>query len=328
MNASPLSVETRAAVLYITLDTPACAVNIFTHQAAVQLLAILGAVEPGVRAVVFRSAKADSFINGASLMLGSAVSKPDDLPRLTEPIRRAYQALGELRVPTIAAMRGSCYGCGVELSLRCRYRVAGDSYDAHLRMTEIADYLLIPTFGSTQALPRLLGLERATDFLLWGDTWPAREALAKGLLDGCFSDGEFDAAVEHVATDLAVRGSSALLAVPKQPPDIDVKAFGERTRARIAGLPPAYRDVYGACYALMERAALKETPDAADYEAEVLASGLSILSPASKASVAFFFVRQLGEQVSLRGARPPRSTVRVGCDSRFEGPRFFRETPL
>jgi len=324
MKAQPLSTETSDGVLTITLDTPACPVNIFTHEAAVQLLGIVGGIDTRrTRAVIFRSAKPHSFVNGASLMLASAVGKPEDLTRLTAPIRQAYRALGDLPIPTIEAIRGSCYGCGVELALRCKFRVAGDSYDAHFYMTEIADYLLVPTFGSTQYLPRMLGLESATNFLLWGERWPARRALEHGLIDGCFSDGELDAAAQQVARDLARDGTSPLLRVRGAPARSDVEAFGKRTRERIDRLPPEYRGVYATCYALIERAVLKDTLDAEDLEAEVQASARSVVAPISKASVGFFFVRQLNEQVSLRGAPAP-STFHVRCDMSAEAPRYFR----
>jgi enoyl-CoA hydratase/carnithine racemase len=194
MRAQPLSSEVRGGVLCITLDTPACPVNIFSHQAAVLLLASLDEIDDGVRAVVLQSGKPGSFVNGVGLMLASAVARPDDVPRLTATIRQAYQALGDLKIPTVAAIRGNCYGCGVELIAKCRYRVAADGYDTHFYMTELADYLFVPTFGGTQVLPRLLGLESATDFVLWGQRWSASDALARGLLHGVYPDDTFDEA--------------------------------------------------------------------------------------------------------------------------------------
>jgi enoyl-CoA hydratase/carnithine racemase len=319
-----LSTSLREGVLYVTLDTPACSVNIFTHAAALELLSILENLDPAARALVFRSAKPHSFVNGASLMLASAVSKPEDLPRLTAPIRRAYDALGALPIPTLAAVRGSCYGCGVELTLRCRFRVAGDSHDAQFYMTEVADYLLVPTFGSTQYLPHVLGLEAATDFLLWGERWSGSEALSRGLVSGCLPDSEFDFAVERIATDLARRGESPLLRSSVPRAATDVRALGARTRERIRHLPPAYRGVYETCYSLMEQAALKRTLDAAGFQDEVMASGRSIMAPISKASVAFFFVRQLNEQVVTRGTED-QSTFRVACDTSAEPVRFLRQ---
>lgn len=322
MSQRHLSVEVRAGILYVTIDTPACRVNIFGPQAAVELLELLGAIDANVRALVLKSAKPSSFINGASLMLGSAVSKPEDLPRLTAPLRKAYDALRDLRIPTLAAMRGNCFGCGVELALRCRYRVGGDSYDAHVYMPEVVDYLLVPAFGATQSLPRVVGLEAATDLLLWGHRWPARVAVERGLLHACFSDAEFDDAVSRVATDLAEHGLSSALAEHPGPPAVDVRAFGERTRARIGQLPPAYRAVYADCYALMESAVEGRLPEAQGFDDEVLASGRTAATPTSKAAVGFFFVRQSAEQVCLRDV-PDLAQARIGCDPASDGARFL-----
>ncbi len=329
MSARSLSTELRGGVLYVTFDTPACPVNIFSHATAVELLAILEGIEderrgqrgdPGVRALVFRSGKADSFVNGASLMLASAVSSEQDLPRLTATIRRAYKAIGDLTIPTIAAIRGNCFGCGVEFSLRFRYRVAADAFDTQFYMTEIADYLLVPTFGSTQILPHVLGVREATSFLVWGERWSARQALAKGLLAACYADAEFDASVERFAEEVASGAG------PERRPDVrdapaDVEAFARETRARIAGLPPAYRGVYETCFRLIEGAALRPALGAEHFEEEVRESGRSIMNPMSKAAVSLFFVRQLGDQVCLRGARE-RSEFRVRCDG--EGAAFLR----
>ena len=65
-------------------------------------------------------------------------------------------------------MQGNCYGCGVELALRCDHRVAADSADTHFYMTEINDYLFVPIFEATMRLPLLLGLENATRLLREG----------------------------------------------------------------------------------------------------------------------------------------------------------------
>jgi enoyl-CoA hydratase/carnithine racemase len=167
--AEPLRAEWAADVLTIRIDTPGCDVNIFSHRAAVQLVEILDGVDPdAVRAIVLRSDKPGSFVNGVGLMLANAVQAPEDVARLTEPVRRAYQKLADAPVPTIAALQGNCFGCGVELSLMCDYRVAQRSWDTQLYMTEIADYLFVPCFGGTQNLPQLLGLRAATELLLWG----------------------------------------------------------------------------------------------------------------------------------------------------------------
>jgi enoyl-CoA hydratase/carnithine racemase len=324
MSPQPLSAEQRSGVLYITFDTPGCPVNIFSQQAALQLLGLLEGLDATVRVVVLRSAKPDSFINGVGLMLASAVSKPEDVPRLTSTVRRAYRAVAELAVPTVAAIRGNCYGCGVELATRFRYRIAADSCDTHFYMTEVADYLFIPTFGGTQYLPRILGLESATEFLLWGQRWSAREATERGLLHGCFPDDSFDDAVERIVGDLSRHGKSDALLPPRHMPSTEIEGHGRHTRERIRRLPPTYRPVYETCYELVAKAAVKETAEEADFDAEMLASGRSLMTAVSKAAVGFFFVHQLCEQVCLRGAREQK-TFHLCFDSSQPGPRFVRE---
>ena len=179
-----------------------------------------------IRAVVLRSGKLGSFMNGVQLMLAGTVKSVDEAARLTAPVAEAYRALRTCPVPTVAAIRGNCYGCGVELTLQCRYRVASDERDTHFYMTELADYLLIPTFGSTQDLPRLLGLEGAVEFLLWGRRWPARRAFERGLVDGCFDPDAFDREVDAFVDGLpAARQEERTTSHP--PADVRARARGD-----------------------------------------------------------------------------------------------------
>jgi 3-hydroxyacyl-CoA dehydrogenase/enoyl-CoA hydratase/3-hydroxybutyryl-CoA epimerase len=148
----------RQGVLHLTLDSPG-AVNVFSRDVASMLCDQLQDLDRGaVRAVVLESGKPGSFVNGVGLMLAGSVRAVEDAVRLTGPVRDAYRALRDCPVPTVSAIRGNCFGCGVELALQCQYRVASDERDTRFYMTEVADYLMIPTFGATQDLPRLLGL--------------------------------------------------------------------------------------------------------------------------------------------------------------------------
>src|SRR5207245_10971413 len=97
-------------------------------------------------------------------------------------LRRCYERLAAAPVPTIAAIEGNCYGCGLELALACDYRIARDSYDTHFYMPELRDYAFIPLFGATQRLARLLGLRRAMEVLL-GERLAGRRAARLGRLD-------------------------------------------------------------------------------------------------------------------------------------------------
>jgi enoyl-CoA hydratase/carnithine racemase len=299
--------DLRRGVLSLTLDTPG-AVNVITRDAAAALRDCLLEVDPAVvRAVVLRSGKPGSFVNGASLMLAGTVKSVEDAARLTGPVRDAYRAIRDCPAPTVCAIRGNCYGCGVELALQCQYRVASDERDTHFYMTELADYLLIPTFGATQDLPRLLGLEGATDFLLWGERWPARRAFDRGLVDACFDPDVFEQEIETFVDAVTRPGGNPPRPTRRASTASELDGIRARTSERIRRLPPAYRELYATCFELMT-AAFTQGGDGREREA--VAAVHSALKPQSKAATPFFFLRQMGRSLALAGCpEETRKTV-------------------
>ena len=310
MNADqrPFGVLLRDGVLELTLNTPACSHNILSRDAADQLCRILSETDPQrVAVIVIRSGKPNSWINGVGLLMAGTARDPEDIPAMTEGVTRAYRALRDFPVPSVAVIEGNCYGCGVEFALHCDYRLGCESYDTHFYMTELADYLFIPAFGASQDLPRLLGLEAATDLLLWGERWSARQAAERGLIDHCFDAQTFNNQVAKFVADLAAK--------PRKRPITLRESYGptqeahrSATHKRIDALPPAYQAVYRDAYSLMVRAAKATAPSPSDYAAELRACGESVVRPIAKASVAFFFIRQLATHYCLRGYQLPETT--------------------
>lgn len=299
MSKRPFSVREADGVLELTLDTPGADFNILNQEAATQLLEVLGGADPArLAAVVIRSAKPGSFINGVGLMMAGMAQLPDDAARVSDGVQRAYRALRDFPVPTIAAIQGNCYGCGVEFSLHCDYRVAADTYETHFYMTEIADYLFVPVFGSSQDLPHLVGLESATDLLLWGERWSAREAARRGLVDRCVDEGGLDAEIARLVARLRERPAKRALPPPVWGPEHDEHA--RKVRARVATLPPRYQELYGECYDLLAHAMRRPHLTEDDYQLEIDACGRSVIQPIAKAALSFFFVRQLALHTCMR----------------------------
>ncbi|MFW6086037.1 MAG: enoyl-CoA hydratase/isomerase family protein [Myxococcota bacterium] len=297
----PFRSSVDGGVFTAVLDTPGCDVNIFSQEAALQLLELTRAArEGGAEAFVLRSSKPGSFINGVGLMMASTVRRPEDVGELTEVIRAAYRALEDLPMPTIAAVQGNCFGCGVELSLRCDHRVAERSWDTQFYMTEVADYLFVPCFGGTQHLPRLLGLEKATDFLLWGERWSADAARQHGLVDDCFEAEGFDAELAGFLDAVRTARRTPRPRGPRFGPAEET--LEKRTDACIEALPESYQPVYRACFDRMLRGARADVLEAADFEEERLAAGRSVGTEQSKSAQSFFFIRQLAERRTLRHA--------------------------
>jgi enoyl-CoA hydratase/carnithine racemase len=88
--------------------------------------------------------------------------------------------LQDLPQPSIAALNGLAYGGGLELALAFTFRIAAPA--AALCMVEVT-LGLIPSYGGTQTLPRLIGQGRALEMMLTGDPMSAEEALRIGLVN-------------------------------------------------------------------------------------------------------------------------------------------------
>lgn len=114
-------------------------------------------------------------------------------------------AVSRLRVPVVAAIRGSCRSVGLELALACDIRLAtGDSTFA---ISDVVDGSL-PMWGGTQRLPRAVGSGRATWMLMTGETVDSRTGEVWGLVHELVED--LDGAVAQVLEQLAGTGPLAL----------------------------------------------------------------------------------------------------------------------
>jgi enoyl-CoA hydratase/carnithine racemase len=161
------------------------------------------AADAGVKAVVVTG-------NEKALAAGADVSQftePGAAPRITAAFRGAFDALGSIPRPVIAAIEGFALGGGFELALACDLRVAGDK--ARLGFPEI-QLGIFPGAGGTQRVARLIGPARAKELVWSGRHVKADEALALGLVDRVVPAGEaVDAALEW-ATSL---GTGAVVAM-------------------------------------------------------------------------------------------------------------------
>jgi enoyl-CoA hydratase/carnithine racemase len=161
------------------------------------------AADASVKAVVVTG-------NDKALAAGADVSEftaPGAAPRVTAAFRAAFDALGSIPRPVIAAIEGFALGGGFELALACDLRVGGDG--ARLGFPEI-QLGIFPGAGGTQRLARLVGPARAKDLIWSGRHVKADEALALGLVERVVpAGGAVDAALEW-ATSL---GAGAVVAM-------------------------------------------------------------------------------------------------------------------
>ncbi|HUJ17046.1 MAG TPA: 3-hydroxyacyl-CoA dehydrogenase NAD-binding domain-containing protein [Nitrospirota bacterium] len=136
----------------------------------------------GVRAMVIRSGKDGHFIVGADIAEIRDIRDSASGEELARRGQAVFAKLEALTFPTVAAVHGPCMGGGLELALACTYRVISNDQRTALALPEVK-LGIIPGFGGTQRLPRLVGIANALDMILTGKPTHARKARQIGLAD-------------------------------------------------------------------------------------------------------------------------------------------------
>ena len=194
-----LSLEREEAFAVITLNRPPA--NAISEQLVRDLAAALASVEhdEGVRAVIITGAGDRIFCAGADL--GSAFAGGDmaDFIRFGNGVLRKIERFPK---PVIAAMNGHALGGGCEIAMSCHLRVLKET--ARMGQTE-TNLGIIPGFGGTQRMPRLIGRTKALEFMMLGTQVPASECLALGLVNRLTKEGETLADAKALARQIAKR---------------------------------------------------------------------------------------------------------------------------
>jgi enoyl-CoA hydratase/carnithine racemase len=187
--------EKQDSIGHIVLDRPPA--NSYDKAFMDELDAIIDDAgrDDAVKAIVLRSASEKFFSAGADV----SVFAKSGLDEQTAFVARANEAMSKFESTPkviVAAINGHCLGGGLEMALCCDFRVAAEgSYRIGLPEVTLG---LLPGTGGTQRLPRLIGRQKALDFLLRGTTMPPQDALAAGIVDEVVAAAELvEKAVER-----------------------------------------------------------------------------------------------------------------------------------
>ncbi len=182
----PVKLETRDEVAIAWLDRPPA--NSLSPEVIETIRQLWDAVEASrrVRVLVFASANPMLFCAGADIKAFQTMDA-DIGRRLLDETHALMRAMETSGVVTIAAVNAAALGGGCELAMACDLRIAADS--ASFGQPEIS-LGIIPGFGGTQRLPRLVGQAKALELNLTGDPIGAAEAYEHGLVNQVVADHE------------------------------------------------------------------------------------------------------------------------------------------
>jgi enoyl-CoA hydratase len=206
--SQPVRLDRDGAVAVITIDhPPANAVSRAVITGLRDAVAEIGRPSSGVRAAVLTGQGEKFFAAGADITEFQTLGTDniDAGQALTLEMERCP-------VPLVAAVNGIALGGGCELALACDVRIAAST--ARFGQPEI-NLGLIPGWGGTQRLPRLIGVGRAMALLLTGDPVDAQTALQFGLVSAVHEPADLLDAARALAGKIATRAPLAAQATKR-----------------------------------------------------------------------------------------------------------------
>jgi 3-hydroxyacyl-CoA dehydrogenase/enoyl-CoA hydratase/3-hydroxybutyryl-CoA epimerase len=167
----------------LIFDRPGSGANIFDKRTLTELDKELELIagSPNLKGLILTSAKPAIFVAGADLRAMSEAT-PHEIQELVELGQRVMNRLASLPIPTVAAIHGVAVGGGYELCLACDYSVASTDRVTKIGLPEV-QLGLLPAWGGSTRLPRLVGLVKALDLILSGKTLAAKQARKCGMVD-------------------------------------------------------------------------------------------------------------------------------------------------
>ena len=258
MDYTTLSVERKQSYALITLNRPKA-----LNALSVQLLDELGNAitdvksDKTIRGIIITGSGEKAFAAGADI---EELHKLDDSTgeEYSRHGQRVFSMIENLDIPVIAAVNGFALGGGCELAMSCHIRLA--SVRAKFGQPEV-NLGIIPGFGGTQRLARLIGVGRATEYNLTGDIIDATTAEQIGLVNHVYPAEELMAKAEEMMEKILAKGPIAVkhtLQATKISGDLEINE-GLNLEARLFGSTCGTADFKEGTKAFLEKRAANFT---------------------------------------------------------------------
>jgi enoyl-CoA hydratase len=206
MDYKNILLEIDERVAFIKINRPK-ALNALNQEMLLELIAAFQGLDKdeNVRVIIL-SGEGKAFVAGADLKEMMNMSSPE-ARRFSETGHALMEIMGNSGKPIIAAVDGFALGGGMELAMACDFIFASDK--AKFGQPEI-NLGLIPGFGGTQRLSRLIGKARAKELIFTGEMISGQEAKELGIVNKVFPTEELFNEVKKVAASIASKGALSL----------------------------------------------------------------------------------------------------------------------
>ncbi len=201
-----LSVAVESKVATVTINNPP--VNALSPDVLKELDSLLDELKGNkdVKVVVL-TGTGPVFIAGADIKQMAQIQSVADGKKAAGEGQRIFLKIERFEKPVIAAINGVCLGGGMELAMACHIRMCSDR--ARLGQPEI-NLGIIPGFGGTQRMTRLVGRGKATEWILTGDNIPPQDAKALGLVNHVLPEAEVLRQAQGLAKKIAMKPAVAI----------------------------------------------------------------------------------------------------------------------
>jgi 3-hydroxyacyl-CoA dehydrogenase / enoyl-CoA hydratase / 3-hydroxybutyryl-CoA epimerase len=310
-----------AGIAEVVFDAPGRSVNLLTEDVMDRLSALVEELREDartgeVKGVLFRSGKPAAFIAGADIDAIDAIESPDQGAAAARAGQAVFGAIEALPVPTLCAIHGACMGGGTELALACRYRVISDHPSSRMGLPEV-QLGILPAWGGTTRLPRLIGLQAALDLLLTGKQVEGEKARSLGLVEEVLPGANFQEAardflqarIEEGPHPTGARRNVLKRVMEDTAPGraLILRTARKRVQSKTGGHYPAPLRILDALAASMGRPVEKA------LEEEARAAGELLVTRVSKNLIHVFRLREAARKgTGVEGEVKPRPVSSMG----------------
>ena len=206
-NYENILVEVKEHIATLTINRPK-SLNALNQQTLEEIGQALETIKTSdtVRVLIMTGAGEKAFIAGADIKEMAAKS-PLEAREFSLLGNQVFKALDDLPIPVIAAINGYALGGGLELAMACDLRFANENAVAGLPEVNLG---VIPGFGGTQRLPRIIGVPKALELIYGAKNVKAQAGLELGLFNQVFAEADLMTETLKFAEKIVSKGPIAL----------------------------------------------------------------------------------------------------------------------